>query len=694
MAKKKNNPVTSPGNAPVRNTPPAQKTKVAGKSAVDVHTGFLKNKNTRLLVLLGIAAVTFFSYYACLENQFTNWDDLGYIISDQYIKNSTLDGYLRIFDFSTNVMGNYHPLTILIYAIEYSYKGLQPFIYHFDSVIAHVLTTLAVYFFVKKFTGRPVAAIVAALLFGVHPMHVESVAWAAGRKDILYSLFYVMACTAYVNYVRTDSSGKLKWYVSILVLFTLSLLCKSVAVTFPVVLFVVDYFEKRVVNGSFSPILIGTEKLKLDLWLLLEKIPFFVLSLAFGLGSVRAQKVVGAYGSLDAHFNSIERFALGCYALCTYLWKAVVPVGLTNFYPYPLKLSDALPVQFYVYPVIVLALIFMIWKYARHNRLVVFGLGFFIINIVLLLQFIPVGGAIVSDRYGYLPYLGFFLIAGWYVSNYFEDKAKVQTGKTILGIVVAYSLVLGFMSNERCKDWYDSATLWRDNIQKYPDAPVGYFYLGQEYFTRYEIEGNPNEKKNLGDSSLKYFNLSVLHKPDYINPIICIAELQRNYGQTDAAIATYRKAMAINSKNESVYLGLGVAYSIKQQFDTAAYFFRTALSLKPFFPEAYSNYANYLDIVGKLDSSLLVYATAISQNPDAYIPYMNRARIYIRKGMYDDALKDCNKGIEVKPEVGDLYMLRARCYAQKGNKAQAMQDVQKGQSLGAKVDATLAQLIK
>ena len=678
MAKKKNNPVTPLGGAPARNTAPAQKAQGGSKSVTDVNTDFFKKKSTQLLVLLGIAFVTFFSYYACLDNQFTNWDDLGYIISDPYIKNNTLAGYQKIFDFSTNVMGNYHPLTILIYAIEYSYKELQPFIYHFDSIIAHVLTTLAVYFFVKKLTGRPVAAMVAALLFGVHPMHVESVAWAAGRKDILYSLFYVMACTAYVNYVRTDKGGKIKWYASILVLFTLSLLCKSVAVTFPVVLFAIDYFERR----------------KIDIWLFIEKIPYFALSLAFGLGSVRAQKVVGAYGSLDAHFNSIERFSLGCYALCTYLWKAVVPVGLTNFYPYPLKLSDALPVNFYAYPVIVLALIFLIWKFARHNRLVIFGLGFFIINIVLLLQFIPVGGAIVSDRYGYLPYLGFFLIAGWYVSNYFEDKAKVQTGKTILGIVVAYSLVLGFMSNERCKDWYDSATLWRDNIQKYPDAPVGYFYLGQEYFTRYEIEGNPNEKKNLGDSSLKYFNLSVLHKPDYINPIICIAELQRNYGETDAAIATYRKAMAINSKNESVYLGLGVAYSIKQQFDTAAYFFRTALSLKPFFPEAYSNYANYLDIVGKLDSSLLVYATAISQNPDAYIPYMNRARIYIRKGMYDDALKDCNRGIEVKPEVGDLYILRARCYAQKGNKAQAMQDIQKGQSLGAKVDATLAQLLK
>jgi protein O-mannosyl-transferase len=662
---KQNAPATSrPQAAPQRPQPAARNTRPASP-APD------KSKRNEWLMLLGIAIVTFLSYSACLDNQLTNWDDLGYIISDRFIKNDTLDGYLHIFSWDCQVMGNYHPLTILFYAFEYTYKGLQPFIYHLDSVLSHVVTTIAVYFFVKKLTGRPVAALIATLLFGVHPMHVESIAWAAGRKDILYSFFYVMGLTAYLNYVRAEKGKGMHWYIATILLFALSLLCKSVGVTFPVVLLLIDLYERR----------------KFDPWLLVDKIPYFVLSFTFGILSVWAQHKVGALGTLDAHFTWTEHISLGCYAFCTYLWKLVVPAGMCNFYPYPLKIGDSMPGTYYVFPFLALAFAFLVWQFGRKNKVVIFGIGFFIINIALLLQFIPVGGAILSDRYTYLPYLGFFIIAGWFISGYFEQPEKLKTGKLMVGIMVGYCLVLGFVSNERCKDWYDSVTLWQDDIQKHPEAPVGYFYLGQEYFTRYEIEGNANEKKNLGDSALKYFNESVARKPDYINPLICIADLQRDYNLVDDAITTYRKALTISTTNESVYLGLGVLYTIKQKYDSAGNFFHTALSLKPnFFPEGYSNYANYLDIVGKLDSSLITYAIAIQQNPDAYIPYMNRARIFMRKKMWDDAIKDCTRGIEAKPEVGDLYYLRAQCYARKGNMAQAQQDAQEAQKRGVKVD--------
>jgi Tfp pilus assembly protein PilF len=248
--------------------------------------------------------------------------------------------------------------------------------------------------------------------------------------------------------------------------------------------------------------------------------------------------------------------------------------------------------------------------------------------------------------------------------------------------MVAYSLVLGYFSYERCKDWYDSVSLWKDDIEKHPEAPVGYFYLGQEYFNRYEKTANPVEKKALADSALTNFNLSIQRKPDYVNPIICVAELQRSYGQVDAARDTYYKALKISPKNESAYLGLGVVYSIKQMYDSAGYCFRTALQLKPYSPEGHSNYANYFDITGRLDSSLAEYAIAIQQNPDAHIPYMNRARIFIRQNKVDDAMKDIATAMAISPETGDLYYLRAKCYALKGNKAQALKDVETAKAKG------------
>jgi tetratricopeptide (TPR) repeat protein len=143
-----------------------------------------------------------------------------------------------------------------------------------------------------------------------------------------------------------------------------------------------------------------------------------------------------------------------------------------------------------------------------------------------------------------------------------------------------------------------------------------------------------------------------------------------------------------------VYLGLGVIYSIKQQFDSAEYCFKKAIAIKPFLPEGYSNFANYLDIVGKTDSSLAMYAVAISQNPDAYIPYMNRGRIYYRLKKYEEGIKDLNKAIELNDKSGDSYYLRAKCYAQKGNKAQATQDAEKAKTLGVQVDPNFLQQLK
>jgi len=678
MANKNNRQNINNSSSTAKKTTPAAPQPAARKTSPPVGNKGFFSKYSNYLIPAGIGLLTYLFLQTCLNNELTNWDDLGYIITNPLIKDTSADAIKNIFSTNNPVMGNYHPLTILLYYFEYGKYGLEPWIYHFDSLILHVLCTIAVYYFIKTLTGRTVAATIVALLFGLHPMHVESVAWAAGRKDVLYGLFFILSLTAYVKYIRAEANKKAIWYIAVLVSFAVSLLAKSVAVTLPVTLFAVDYLENR----------------KISWRLLIEKLPHFGLSLLFGILSIKAQKDVGALGTLDASFTVLERTALGCYALCTYLWKVVVPAGLCNFYPYPLKVGGSLPAVYYIYPVIILGLVFAVLKFARKNKAVIFGLAFFIINIILLLQFLPVGGAIISDRYGYIPYVGLFFILGWYVSGYFEVKEKTGTGKVLLGITLGYCLILGFVSNARCKDWYDSVSLWKDDIEKHPEAPVGYFYLGQEYFTRYEAATNPNKKKALADSSMDNFNLSVARKPDYINPIICIAELQRNFGAVDDAKNTYYKAMKINANNESVYLGLGVIYSIKHMYDSAGYCFIKGLALKPFSPEGHSNYANYLDITGKLDSSLKEYAIAIEQNPDAYIPYLNRGRIFMRQNKPDDAMKDLDRAIEKSPESGDVYLQRSKLYLSKNDKVNALKDAQKAGTLGIQVDQNYLNQLK
>ena len=709
MAKKKNNPAKPTPPAPAKSPANAQRPQPAARAAAKAPAdqSFIA-RHYEWFVVAGISALTYFFFSEILNNKLTNWDDLGYIISNNLIKDSSMEGLKRIFSTDNPVMGNYHPLTIMLYWIEYAHYGLEPWIYHFDSLICHILVTIAVYFFVRILTRRPVAAGVAALLFGIHPMHVESVAWAAGRKDILYGLFYILSLTAYVYYLRSASKNKkIIWYSLTIVLFAISLLAKSVGVTLPITLFLVDLLEGRTLftGGSKPGGIIGDSKNgKFNYLLFLEKVPHLGLAFLFGILSINAQKKIGALGTLDVHFTWFERIALAAYNVCTYLWKAVIPVGMCNFYPYPLKVNDALPAYFYIYILLVAALLFLTWRFGRKNKILLFGIGFFLVNIALLLQLIPVGGCIMSDRYTYLPYLGLFTIAGWFVSGYFENKEKMQTGKLLVGITIVYSLVLGYLTTQQCKVWHDSVSLWQDDIEKHPENPVSYFYLGQEYYTRYEDAITPADQKKYQDSAQFYFLASIQKKPDYTNPIITLAELQRATGQLDEAKRSYFTVMRIDEthsskvqdKDESIYLGLGVIYAIRHQYDSAGYCFRTALQIKPDFPEGHSNYANFLDILGKTDSSLAEYAIAISQNPDAVIPYMNRARIYlVVQNKADEAIRDYNKAIELKPEKADAYYMRSKAYDKKGDKAHALQDVEKAKSLGyPNIDPTYYQSLK
>jgi len=474
-------------------------------------------------------------------------------------------------------------------------------------------------------------------------------------------------------------SKKIGWYAAMLALFVCSLLAKPVAVTLPIVLFAIDYFEKR----------------KLDMWLFLDKVPGLALSLAFGLLSVQAQRKFGAYNNLDIHFTFFQRIDLGAYALITYLWKAVVPVGLCCYYPYPAEAGGILPAWFIVYPLLVIALIAGVAIYARKNRVVMFGIALFMINIILLLQFVPVGSAILADRYSYIPYLGLFFIAGWYISEFFA-MPKLQPYKIPVIVAVAvYCLILGVMSSERCKVWYNSITLWRDEVDKHPESPNAYNNLGAIYSDMIPASQTPQERKKNYDSSLYYLKGAIAIKPDFINPIICLGILQRTNGEIDAAKANLLTAQHIDNKNAEVFLELGVVYSIKHQYDSALYCFRSAVTLKPFFPEAHSNFANYYDITGNLDSSLKEYSIAIQQNPDAYIPYLNRARIYTHLSKFDDAMKDFTMAVQKSPEMAEIYYSRSQCYNKMGNKALALQDANKAISLGyTQVDQNYVKSLK
>lgn len=679
MAKKKNNVNTG---APAGNRPPVTQQNIKPQAsrtatAASPKSGF---KISQDWIIAGcIAIVTWLFLKICLDNKITNWDDPGYITNNALIKDVSGEGLKQIF--STPIMGNYHPLTILSYAIEYSYVRLEPWLYHLDSLLLHIVVTILVYWFVKVLTKNTVAGGVAALLFGLHPMHVESIAWLAGRKDVLYGTFYMAALLCYVYFVRSQGNTRWKWYGAVTLLYICSLLAKPVAVTLPVTLLLIDYFEQRQWTKA----------------VFIEKLPLFAIAIAFGIKSMMDQKAFGSLATQNVTYSFFERIALGGYAFITYLWKAVLPVGLSCFYPYPVKVDNAIPFQYYLFPVGALVLLGALWLFGRKNRVVMFGSLFFLVNIALLLQFLPVGGAILADRYSYLPYLGLFIMAGYFVSKFYNPQLKTTAGYMALAITGAYALYLGYQSNIRCRAWYDTTSLWRDEIEKQPETPNAYNNLGFNYFNRFNESVNQSERKVFYDSAFYLLHKAIALQPSFANPYISLGELQRAAGNYPDAKKYYYEGIALKDKEgtANAYLGLAITYCITHMFDSALICFRNATVEKGYFPEAHSNFGNYYDMLGMKDSALKEYGIAISQNPDMYAPYINRGRLLYRLSRCDEAMKDFARALEIVPDMGEVYYARSYCYAKNGNKTQALQDVERALSLGyTNIDKNYYQMLK
>jgi len=673
MAKSKGKIKTVPAKTVAQPAPEPHKQPVRPTDDLKRHTRL----NIHLAIMAAIGVLTWLVLKVCLNNQFTTWDDPGYLQDNPIIKDLSATGLKHIF--SEPVMGNYHPFTILSYALEYQLEQFEPWQYHIDSLLLHVVDTMMVYWLTVLLSRRVIVGVVTALLFGLHTMHVESVAWISGRKDVLYALFYLGACLAYWYYCHEKSKSKWLLYLLVLILFVCSSFSKPVAVTLPLALLAMDYLEKR----------------KWDMRLIIEKIPFFILSLVFGIIALKVQQKAGAMDMLKVVYSPLERLELGGYALCTYLWKAVLPVHLCNYYPYPAKVNGAIPALYYLYPLAVAGLVFAVWKWLRRDRIVMFGLLFFLAHIVFLLQFVQVGDAILADRYSYMPYLGLFYIAGWGVAEAFENSSLTKWKIPVLSIAVVYLVWLSFESNNRCMAWSDAITLWRDEIDKEPNTePIAYNNLGYIYAGKCDAATNIADKNIFYDSTIYFLNKAISLQPDFVNPYITVGNIERNMGHYDAARDNYYRIMKRKPKESNVYVGLAILYSVMKQFDSAGYWFREAIKINPA-PESYSNYGNYLAGQGKYDSAIQQYNVAIKGNPFYYVPVMSRGESYMKLNQFDSAIADYNAAIKISPESGEIYYRRSFYYTQKGKKDLALQDVEKAMSLGySRVDNNYMNFLK
>lgn len=624
-----------------------------------------------------IIAVLYLFLNVCINNQFTNWDDNDYVTSNNLIKDMSFDGIKKLFDWNTTVQGNYHPLTMLTLAIDYNIGELNPKVYHLSSLIFHIIASILVYVFVNLLTGKRFAALIAALLFGIHPMHMESVAWVSGRKDVLYGTFYMIALIAYVKYVRVKEVKRYLWFALVVFAFFLSLLSKPSAVVLPLSLLLIDYYEKR----------------KLGLAFILEKLPLFALSVVFGLKSMIEQNHYGAMHINEFKYTYFERIALGGYSLLTYLWKLILPKDLHCFYQYP----DQIEWMSLIILIVLAALVFI---YQKRNRLLVFGWLFFLVNIALLLQFIPVGTAIVAERYTYIPYIGLFIIVGIFFQDLIYQYKSAMIQVTLLFLCVLAIGLYGKQASNRCEVWHDNISLWNDQIEKEPRFFGAFHNLGYVYYQMFDTCNNASLKQVYFDSSMLLTTTAVRLNPEFPDPYTNLGELERYKGNFALAKAYYLKGLTTKNENKQyaqikANIGLGIIYGINKQLDSTYYYLNISYKIDPKNVDVHNNLGNYFALKGETDSAISHYTIAIDLGKKAYSPYLNRAKVNFQIKQYEKALEDLNVAAKLRPDLGEIFYTRSTVQNAIGNRNLAIEDLDQSQKLGFKpLDMTFTKILK
>lgn len=519
----------------------------------------IENKKHQLfLVGFLVVMLVLITYHGAFNNEFVDWDDFAYVVNNDLVRNPG-DSYLKDL-FSTPVSSNYHPLTILSMRINNNVcdscpNGISPEPFIKGNVIIHLLNTLLVFLLIYLLSKKNIlVAFLVAALFGVHPMHVESVAWVSERKDVLYSFFFLSGLITYLKYLNVSNNNKRKyaWLAATLLLFILSCLSKATAVVFPVVLILLNFWtyhkeeEKPFISGlkkAFSP---------KNLLILL---PFFIVSLFIGLMTYRIQNGENFLGILDLSKNQpdmvnaigpysvLQRFQIASYGFIEYIIKFFVPVNLSALYPYP-TLQEFNHGTFAIILLMAMAatilIAFLVIRSLRKTKLYAFGVSFYFVTIALVLQFISVGVAIMAERYSYLPYVGLLIIPATLIAK------STKTKKLILIIISGcFIIMLMVLSKRQIEVWSNTETLWTQAINRYPHQELPRRSRGK-YYSKMSLEA-----KN--DTEIKMFE--------------------------DKALIDFKEAIRAGTKSADVFQGTGVIYGSKGDLKNAVLFLNIAIKI-------------------------------------------------------------------------------------------------------------------
>ena len=490
-----------------------------------------------------------------------------------------------------------------------------------------------------------------SLLFAVHPLRVESVAWIAERKELLSSCFYLLSLLLYVAADRLKS--RRYRYGSILAL-VCSLLSKPMAVTLPFVLLLIDYVQHK----------------RIDTKSLFNKIPWFVIAGACAILAVVTQHQSGAIAG-NPYLSIMQRICLPFYGLLFYMVKTVVPLHLSALYPIPEHPGGLFLAQLYLAPAMIAGVALIVYR-ARRSRAIVFGALFYLITLLPVAQIVLIGDFLVADRYAYLPTIGLYCIAAAGIVFLLEEKLRSNRAAKALFFIGMGSaaVLLSFGTYMRCGVWKSSLTLWNDCLARHPCA-IAFNNRGSA------LAAMADYHRAIDDFN-RALTLSPGFADGYYNRGLAFSAM----GDNDRAIDNYSRAITLNPRMTKAYNDRGVALAAMHNFDAALKDYNQAMLLDSGIAAPHYNCGLLYAARGDYDGALEEYTRAIERDPSLVEPHNNRALAYCYKGEFGRAIDDFGSVLAADPGRASAWFNRGHAFAAMGDGRRAAADFRRACDLG------------
>jgi Flp pilus assembly protein TadD len=557
------------------------------------------SSSTAVGVAFALAVAVVLAYLPVLQGGFVAWDDDLYVVGNRHVHGLSWENVQ--WAFTTVHSGNWIPLTWLSHAVDAQLYGLDPRGHHATALLLHVANTVLVFLVLRALTGARWRSAAVAALFGLHPLHVESVAWVSERKDVLSAFFWLLAVGAYARCARRPSGRR---YALVAVAFAAAMLAKPMAVTLPVLLLLLDYWP------------LG----RLSLRAVAEKVPLVVIALACSIAAFAAQQAEGGTRSLS-QIAFADRLGNAAFAYVRYLSLMVWPARLSPWYSHPALEGPPLGDATVIGATLLLASITVgVAAAARRRPYLVVGWLWYLVTLLPVIGIVQVGGQGMADRYTYLPLLGIFIAVVWEVASWrWWNVPAARRAGTVA--VLATLAIFAVLTVRQTRVWHDSLTLWTTTLARNPRAAIAYYALGGLY----AADGR-------GDAAIAAYRRALKLRPDYANAHRELAPLLVRTGRLAAAAAHYRKAIAGGSDPAANHNDLANVLSSQGRVAEARRHLRLALRLRPDLVEAHNNLGILLAEEGRLREAEAEFRAALQAQPSFAPARQNLAALLAERG--------------------------------------------------------------